>query len=68
MKRKKWVKRTAIMGEKTNIYSILVGKLEGKKKHSEHLEMYGKITLTWCGLNVVTLAQNSDQWQNVLKW
>jgi hypothetical protein len=57
------------MGEKMNVYRILVGKLEGKRPHvrpRHRLVDNNKLGLRvigWDSIDWIDLAQDRDQWR-----
>jgi hypothetical protein len=50
------------MGEVQNLYTISVGRPEGKN-HSEDLGIDGKIKLKWGCVYWIHVAQDSDTWR-----
>jgi hypothetical protein len=68
----KWAEHVAQLGEKRNVYRILVGKPEGKRplrrrrrRWVDNIKMdLGEIG--WDGVDLVELAQDRDQWMAVV--
>jgi hypothetical protein len=62
------------MGEKRNLYRILVDKPEGKRPIGRPRRRWVdniKIDLReigWDGINWIDLAQNRDQWRALVTW
>jgi hypothetical protein len=55
------------MGEKGNVYGVLVGKPEGKRQLVERSRWEDNIKtclreIGWGGMDWIHLAQDSDQW------
>jgi hypothetical protein len=61
------------MGEKRNVYSILVGKSEGKRPLGRPRHRWAnniKMDLTeigWDGMDGIDLAQDWDKWKALVK-
>jgi hypothetical protein len=71
-RRLKWTEPVARMGEKRNVYRILVGKPEGKRPLGRPRRRWvdnNKIDLReieWDGMDWINLAQERDQWRNLV--
>jgi hypothetical protein len=64
-RRMRWARHVARMGDKRNVYRILVGKPEGKRelrtrRKGEDIRMHPRET-GWSGVDWIDLAQNRDQ-------
>jgi hypothetical protein len=60
------------MGEKSNIYGILVGKPEGKRplgrprrKRVNNINMYLR-EIGWDGMDCIDMAENRNQWRALM--
>jgi hypothetical protein len=57
------------MGEKRNVYRILVGKPEGKRPLGRPRRRWvnnikiGLREIEWCGMDWIDLPQDRDQWR-----
>jgi hypothetical protein len=68
-RRMRWAGHVARMGEKRNVYRILVGKPEGKRplgrprrRWEENIRMDLR-EIEWGGMDWIELAQDRDQWR-----
>jgi hypothetical protein len=65
-RRMRWAGHVDRMGEKRNVYMILVGKPEGKN-HWKDQDVGGWAMdlreIGWDGMDWIDLAQDSDQWK-----
>jgi transcription termination factor 2 len=70
-RRMRWAGHVARMGEKRNAYRILVGKPEGKRPLGgprrtwvDNIKMDRQIR--WNGMDWIDLAQDRDQWRDLV--
>jgi hypothetical protein len=70
--RMKWTGHVALMGQKRNAYSILVGKPEGKRplgrprrRWVDNIRLYLR-EVGWDVMDWIDLAQVRDQWRALL--
>jgi hypothetical protein len=68
-RRMRWVGDVARMGEKRNVYSLLVGKPEGKRplgrprcRWVDNIRM-DLLEISFCGVHWIGLAQDRDKWR-----
>jgi hypothetical protein len=58
--------QTSCKGEKRNAYSVLVGKLDGKRPFERSRNRWDNIInvreIGWMGMHWIHLAQNRDHW------
>jgi hypothetical protein len=51
------------MGEKRNVYRILVGKPEGKRPLGRQISGWVSRWMEWDGMGWIDLAQDRDRWR-----
>jgi hypothetical protein len=68
-RRMRWAGHLARIGEKRNVYRILVGKAEGKRplgrprrRWVENIKMDLR-EIAWGGIDWIDVAQDRDQWR-----
>jgi hypothetical protein len=68
-RRMRWVGHVARMGEKRNVYRLLVGKPEGKRplgrprrRWIDNIKM-DLLEIGWCGVDWIGLAQDRYRWR-----